>query len=254
MTLRVLHTVLIASLAACSAPSDEPADTGIAGSTTPASLPLLACTPLWPVRDADEFASQGEGSYEYPSQQQPFVPTGEEPYGTDADATRAAIDWVVAHFGPLPADTALAVEDIDRSASGHEHPVYDWDRGHTIVLHQTYRGLATDRRAVIYIQGRSRFRGVISLARFSPIAGSERPTISKEAVLATVRQVMAQQGNDPAKIDAECTGLQPFLLYVWSPTHNASGGNREILAPNWALNPGGSALVDAQTGQPWRNG
>jgi hypothetical protein len=249
--LRAFCGVLVASLAACGASSDEPAHAGAADAGTPASLPLLACTPLKPIRDADDF-SESAGDYEYPRQPAKHEPTDEAPFATDAEAGRAAMDWIVAHFGPLQADCNLVVKDIDGSASGHDQPVYDWDRGHTVVLQQTYRGIATDRMAVVYIQGRTRFRGTISLGRLLPVDGSERPLVGKDDVAKTVRELMVRQGGDPAAIEAQSPGPEPYLMYVWSPSHNL-GTDREILAPNWALDRGGSSLVDAHTGRPWRN-
>jgi hypothetical protein len=216
-------------------------------------LPLVKCKKLVPIVDKDDFADE-TFVYRYPKNHENPTPPTEEPYATDEEAVKAATDWLVKHFGRLPPETALVTTRVQRSSSGQDKPAYDWDRGHTIVLCQTFRGTPTSNDTILYITGKTRFSGSIGLASFEPIPGSAKPTISKEEAVKAVRRMAEARGATAKHLEDLDKRLKPVLEYEWSPTYNEGFDlDTPVLNPNWHMIPGEPLMVDAHTGKLWVN-
>ncbi|MEX0715181.1 MAG: hypothetical protein WD066_01270 [Planctomycetaceae bacterium] len=219
------------------------------------TLPLIRATPLRPIAAADEFKARSGGfGYEFPREYRDPEPPEEEPYASDEEAVAAAIRWIERHFGKSPAHTSLRATRIQHSSSGQDRPRYDWDRGHTIVFEQTYRGLPTDRYAVVYITGRTRFKVDLDVCEFQPIENSGRKIVGPEDGVAAWRKGFEDQGASPEDLAEFDKNVSPRLSFVWSPQENLRADRDrtvQILAPNWDLFDG--AMIDAYTGKPWRD-
>ena len=228
--------------AACTAPAASESV------TSGATMSRLRATMRRPI-DAASF-SESFG-WEYPKDHAKPTPPVDAPHETDAAAVDAAIAWIVAHFGPLPPHTSLEPTSIQRSASGNEEPQYEWDAGHTIVLHQCYHGTRTDVASVVYIRGRSNFSGHFELASFEPVDGSDARVISQdEAVEAFVRFVKQREGADAAAIEQFRRTAAPRLEFIRSNTLIGTP-HQDLHVPTWSLDTGWH--VDAVSGQVWRD-
>ena len=216
-------------------------------------LPLLVATKLRPIADVGNFKDE-YGYFKYTTEPDPQLPK-EEPFATDEAAIAAAQQWIIAHFGELPAYTSLELKSLEHSSSGHPQSVHAWDRGHTISFRQTYRGMPTDKFAIIYITGRTQFSASVCLCSFAPLSNSAKPVVSAKFAIKALRDVY--EGMDIgseflAQFDNEATAI---LSYVWSPEANEvhSLKTAAVLAPTWVIDNDERLLVDAHTGKPWMN-
>ena len=215
------------------------------------TMSRLRATMRRPIVEVESFEESG-GGFEGPRDRMPPTPPTDAPFETDSAAVAAAIGWIIAHFGPLPPDTTLVPTSVDQSASGNEAPNYDWDIGHTIVLHQFYRGTKTDIASVVYIRGRSHFSGHFALAEFEQVPGTEGPVIGSAAAVEAFLDWSRQHGED---VDEDTIArfrelAKPRLEYVRS---NAALGSKheDLQTPSWSLTPGW--WVDAYSGVVWRD-
>lgn len=212
---------------------------------TPASLPRLRCEVVQPLRPSAQFTA-GWGQVNCRGDHPP-TPAPESPFPTDLEAERHLREWLRENFGPLPTDTELQVESVQHSASGGDRPRYDWDAGHTFVFVQTWRGIPTDRTAVLYLQGRSKVFGMLSLSRFTGIPGSDGPILGREAARARFEDVMRSIGGDTAEPMPDAMWQTMHLRYLY-----ADGDESQCeLRPVWGfgMNMG---YLDAVTGAPGR--
>ncbi|HEX6813634.1 MAG TPA: hypothetical protein VF384_18590 [Planctomycetota bacterium] len=175
----------------------------------------------------------------------PPTPAPEAPFATDQEAEQFLRAWLCEKFGPLPADTGLQVTSVQRSASGHDKPQYDWDAGHTFVFMQTWRNVVTDRSALLYLQGRSKVSGTVSLARITSIAGSDRKILDEAAARAQFAAVLRSMGRDTA----EAASCPMRLQFIWD-----DGDEKTCeLRPVWGIGEG-PGYLDAVTGALGRDG
>lgn len=240
-------SVLAACAASCASAPRSPSDPE---GGAPLSLPRLRVVACAPILDASGFEGDGR-AWRRPL---PTGPATDEPHGSDAEAVAAAIDWMVAHFGPLPPETALVAISIDHSAAGSDDPAARVsDPGHTIVLRQTWRGMRTRIVSVVYISGRSRIGGHFELASFEPVAGSEAPTIGAEAaVAAVVAWGRAGGAADEAALARFREQAQPHLEFVYSPRRDEEFDLDPLyFDPAWSF--GDDLMVDAYDGAVWRD-
>jgi hypothetical protein len=242
-----LLTLLTVSLLAssCNSPAAAAPPAPNAKSSEPTELPKLWADVLPPLRNRDRFEfTYGSATVRMDG---PPKANGEEPFPTDADAIAYLRSWLTTHFGPLPEQTDLVVDRIQHSASGGDQPSYDWDKGHTVVFTQTWRGIRTDRTAVLYLRGRSEVDGSIDIARFTPVEGSQRDLLSPAAAQLAVGRVLSALGQGqalPSKVPLT-------LTFIWESANET--GERIRLRPVWMLGDG-PFLIDAHTGEPGRNG
>jgi hypothetical protein len=222
--------------------------------TTGAPMELWRGKLRAPVLDADDFESEHSLGYRYPKERRDPKPPTEDPYPTDAEAVLAVKDWIVRHFGPLPAGSELLPTSIDHSSSGGSKPKFDWDRGHTIVLQQVCSGHPTDNMSIVYLTGRKRFEGTIRIVDMTPIAGSAAPTVTKEVARQVMRAAMESSGASRTKSAIAARLLFPHLEYRTSIVHrDDKHGESEIYAPTWVFGRRDGVLVDAITGRIWRD-
>lgn len=207
------------------------------------ALPRLHCTTLLPLQPLPN-SSSGWGRVSI-ERERPLAPAAEPPFASDAEAEQFLRGWLVQTFGPLPPETGLQLIRVQRSASGGDHPRYDWDHGHTLVFQQTWRNFLTDRTVVLYLQGRSRVSGSVELARFRAIPGSERRILDE----AEVRLLLAQTLRDLGEDDALARDLGMHLEFLYADGDEDSCE----LRPVWMLG-GGPGYIDAHTGEVGRNG
>jgi hypothetical protein len=207
------------------------------------TVPRLRCEGLPPLRQTANFRLDS-GAVEIDGEHPP-TPAPEPPFATDEEAERFLRAWLRENFGPLPAETELQVTSVQHSASGGDRPEYNWDAGHTFVFVQTWRSMATDRMAVLYLQGRSKVRGSVELARITAIPGSERTILDEAAARARLAEVLRSLGQDTSTA-ASC----PMRLqFMWD-----HGDEKTCeLRPIWSIGDG-PGYLDAVTGAPGRNG
>lgn len=243
---RVLLLLAVSLFASsCSTPAASTLTTPPAEPSEPTALPRLWAERLQPLRDPDRFDfTYGAAMVRLEGAPQA---TGEEPFATDADAIAYLRSWLQTHFGPLPEQTDLVVDRVQHSSSGGDQPSYDWDKGHTVVFTQTWRGIRTDRTTVLYLSGRSQVDGSIDLARFAPVEGSQRDLLSPAAAQLAVGRVLSALGQGHLLP----SGIQRTLTFLWESETEA--GDRMRLRPVWILGEG-PFLIDAHTGEPGRNG
>jgi len=214
-----------------------------AGAPVPTALPRLHCEVLQPLHPSGRFHS-GWGTVVIDGDHPP-TPAPEPPFASDREAEDQLRGWLREQFGPMPKGTDLHVVSVQQSASGGDRPRYDWDAGHTFVFAQTWRGFATDRNAVLYLQGRSKVSGSHSLARITVVPGSERTILDEATARARIAEVLQSMGRDAA----EAADVPMHLHFLWS------GGDEKSseLRPVWLLGDG-PGYLDAVTGVPGRNG
>lgn len=247
-------TASISATSAMPATPISPAGTTAGGSdiwSETDSLPLLTRKLLQPITEQSKF-DDSMGILNFRNSPKPRPPT-EEPFATDAEAVNAAQAWIESHFGKLVPALRLELKHVDHSSSGGPTPRFDWDRGHTIVFKEIYRGIPTDGGAVIYITGRTKFSASISLYSYAPVAGSGKPLVTKQAAIAAWRTLLKQRGSASDVLARFDNGVQPHLLYVWSPLANRGSTGEEFVVPTWALEQEDLYMVDGHTGKAWYN-
>ena len=244
MLQRVLLLLAVGLLAAsCSTPSASASPTPPAEPSEPTALPRLWADALPPLLDRDRFEfSDGTATLWLGPRS-----TQDAPFPTDAEAIAFLRSWLKAHFGPMPEETDLVVDRIHHSADGGDGPSEDLTPGHTVVFTQTWRGIRTDRASVLYLTGRSSVDGSISLARFTPVAESQRDLLTPPAAHLAVARVLSALDQDHQPAAKVRRTLQ--YLYDW----RAKSGDRIQLRPVWVLGDG-PFFVDAHTGEPGRDG
>jgi hypothetical protein len=211
-------------------------------------MPRLQATMLDPKVDAALFR-QTTG-WEFPKDEVPPEPPEDEPFETDEEAVGAAIAWIVARFGPLPAHTTLEPESVQHSASGNDEPQYEWDAGHSIVLRQCYRGVPTDLASTMYIRGRSHFSGYFELASFEEVEGTGARIVDRNGVVDVLVRLAREEGIDQDVIDAFRSRTDARPQYVRSNL-NAGTEAEGLHVPSWSI--GGGWWVDGATAKLWRD-
>jgi hypothetical protein len=217
------------------------------------TLPLVVATRMQPIADGNNFKDD-YGYFRYPAEPDPQPPK-EEPFATDEAAIAAAQQWIVAHFGTLPPHTSLKVKSLEHSSSGHPRAAFDWDHGHTITFTQLFRGIPTDRFAVIYITGRTQFSASVSLCSFEPLPRSRKPVVNQNVAIKALRDVYEKMNVGPKFLAEFDKTAHAKMSYVWSPEANRDHllDDVDVLAPTWVINAEERLVVDAHTGKPWMN-
>jgi len=216
------------------------------------TLPLLVAKKMRPIADAGKF--KDDGYFKYLGKRDPQPPR-EEPFATDEAAIAAAQQWIVAHFGELPPHSSLKVKALDHSSSGRPQPAFDWDRGHTITFTQLFRGIPTDRFAVIYITGQTQFSASVSLCSFEPLPRSRKPVVNANVAIKALRDVYEKMNVGPKFLAEFDKKAHAKMSYVWSPEANRDHllDEIDVLAPTWVIDDEERLVVDAHTGKPWMN-
>lgn len=214
-------------------------------------LPVLRCDPMTPIADAGAFVDHG-GMYEYPIELvRNAAPS--DPFPTNEEAVQTARKWIGVHFGSMSAGTDLMVQSVQQSASGHDRPVYSWDRGHTVTLRQTYLGVPLHASAVVYILGRNGLAGTVQLVRVEPVPGSMANVITSEDAMRSAKKFMQDKGASVNDIDVSGGSGSPRLEYVCLRIGDGSAVTRSEFRPQWVIVPGEPLMVDAHSGKAWLN-
>lgn len=211
------------------------------------ALPLLRWRPLQPVRPS--LWTARTGSMAYTPLQQPD--RWGEPYATDQEAVAAAIAFIIDQFGPLAPGVSLRPGDIDHSATGNPAPTGKGDRGHTVVLHQCYRGVMTERNAVVYIRGRTIDNASSDLATFEEMPTTARRIVTRADATKALRQVAESYGADSAAAFDHRPEL--MLYYAYESYYGGERDDCSYAGPNWVLTWNKEILVGGFTGKVWRN-
>lgn len=162
------------------------------------------------------------------------------------DAAAAALKWVRATFGEFPVYSSLIVDDVNcLPVSGWQAKDGPCPLHHVVVLRQHWKGIPTDRHAVIYLEDTEPFSASVGFCELTPIPSSCRRLVSHATAVRAWEQVPDSTiertiGSRPAK-------LHFHLSYVWSPKEYVAR-REDILAPMWVYDEDERLMVDGYDG------
>lgn len=239
-------------------PASRPGDTRPASQKAADKIELskLEYKSAKPVFDVENFKDFTDKSdyFEYPKNQAtPPVPAVEPPFETDAEAVEAAKDWIVKRFGPLGSGLTLSASSIRHSSSGHDKPVYDWDKGRTIVLELVYENIPLDIRSILYNSGKTQFHGTIKIGTVKALSDTKKEIISMERAIDSCSKLVRAVLGRESDVSEFRKKASPRLEYV-EETRSILDIEQKarVFRPCWVMAVAGEkARVDAYTGQAW---
>lgn len=178
-----------------------------------------------------------------------------EPFASDADAVKVARRWLNDHY-ELPEAVSLGPPSVGPSRGGV--PEHERDKGICVSFSQCWNGLGTPGYVNIYIDERTvtDANARVELHQFEPIPGTERALITPAEAKKAWMQLLREWGRGKTWADELEPLMKPRLVLAETPMSidDRDGEGNPIYAPNWLLIDRDVMMMDAHTGELWRNG
>jgi hypothetical protein len=133
-------------------------------------------------------------------------------------------------------------------------PEHERDKGICVAFPQFWKEFGTPGYALLYINERTVTDAKVDLHQYTPIPGTERDLIAPAAAKRAWIQLLRASGFKGPRLEELEALMKPRLVLARPVIDDLDDKGNHVYAPNWLIIDNDIMMVDAQTGDLWRNG